>query len=281
MTAETENVKHVLGLSGGKDSSALAIYMRDNYPNLDIEYFSTDTGAELEEVSEYLNMLEGYLGKPINYLDPERDFKFWMDQYNNFLPSAQARWCTVRLKLAPFEKWVDEEFLQKGIKVKSYVAIRSDESFREGLQSKKEIETVLPFKENHIDKQAVFEILENSGLGLPKYYEWRSRSGCTFCFFQRKIEWVGLMERHPEAFENAKRMEKTALDNGSPFTWCQAESLVELSKPERVAQIKADHQKKIEAAARKRKVNPLRPDDGVVDFDEIYGNQKVCLACHK
>ena len=145
----------------------------------------------------------------------------------------------------------------------------------------KDIETVLPFKENHIDKQAVFEILENSGLGLPKYYEWRSRSGCTFCFFQRKIEWIGLMERHPEAFENAKRMEKTALDNGSPFTWCQSESLVELSKPERVAQIKADHQKKIEAAAKKRKINPLRPDDGKVDFDEIYGNQKVCLACHK
>ena len=281
MTVDTENVKHVLGLSGGKDSSALAIYMRDNYPDLDIEYFFTDTGEELEEVYEYLNMLEGYLGKPIKNLDPHRDFKFWMTQYNNFLPSAQARWCTVRLKLTPFEKWVDEEFLQKGIKVKSYVAIRSDESFREGLQSKKDIETVLPFKENHIDKQAVFEILENSGLGLPKYYEWRSRSGCTFCFFQRKIEWVGLMERHPEAFENAKRMEKTALDNGSPFTWCQSESLVELSKPERVAQIKADHQKKIEAAAKKRKINPLRPNQGEVDFDEIYGNQKVCLACHK
>ena len=281
MTGDTENVKHVLGLSGGKDSSALAIYMRDNYPDLDIEYFFTDTGEELEEVYEYLNMLEGYLGKPINYLGTKRNFKFWMTQYNNFLPSAQARWCTVRLKLTPFEQWVDEEFLQKGIKVKSYVAIRSDESFREGLQSKKDIETVLPFKENHIDKQAVFEILENSGLGLPKYYEWRSRSGCTFCFFQRKIEWVGLMERHPEAFENAKRMEKTALDNGSPFTWCQSESLIELSKPERVAQIKADHQKKIEAAAKKRKINPLRPDDGKVDFDEIYGNQKVCLACHK
>ena len=281
MTVDTENVKHVLGLSGGKDSSALAIYMRDNYPDLDIEYFFTDTGEELEEVYEYLNMLEGYLGKPIKNLDPHRDFKFWMTQYNNFLPSAQARWCTVRLKLTPFEKWVDEEFLQKGIKVKSYVAIRSDESFREGLQSKKDIETILPFKENYIDKQAVFEILENSGLGLPKYYEWRSRSGCTFCFFQRKIEWVGLMERHPEAFENAKRMEKTALDNGSPFTWCQSESLVELSKPERVAQIKADHQKKIKAAEEKRKINPLRPDDGKVDFDEIYGNQKVCLACHK
>ena len=109
-----ENIKHVLGLSGGKDSSALAIYMRENHPDLNIEYFFTDTGEELDEVYEYLNLLEGFLGKKINYLDPGRDFKFWMKQYNNFLPSAQSRWCTVRLKLAPFEKWVQEEFTKVG-----------------------------------------------------------------------------------------------------------------------------------------------------------------------
>lgn len=276
-----EKIKHVLGLSGGKDSSALAIFMRDNYPDLDIEYFFTDTGEELAEVHEYLNMLEGYLGKPIRFLDPERDFKFYLKQHNDFLPSATARWCTVKLKLKPFEDWVQKEFIEEGYKVKSYVAIRADESFREGLQSKKDIETVLPFIENHIDKQGVMEILENSGLGLPSYYEWRSRSGCTFCFFQRKIEWVGLLERHPEAFEDAKRMEKTALDNGTPFTWSEAESLEELQRPERVAQIKSDHAKKFEAAKQKKKINPLRPDEGFVDFDDLYGQQKVCLACHK
>lgn len=276
-----QKIKHVLGLSGGKDSSALAVYMADNYPDLDIEYFFTDTGEELEEVNEYLNDLEGYLGKTINRLDPRRDFEFYLKQYNNFLPSAQNRWCTVQLKLAPFEKWVEQEFLDKGYTVYSYVAIRSDESYREGLKSKKAIETILPFRENHIDKEGVFEILENAGLGLPKYYEWRSRSGCTFCFFQRKIEWVGLLERHPEDFKKAKSMEKNALDHGSPFTWCENESLEELSKPERIKQIKADHQKKLDLQKQKRKTNPLRPDEGLVDFDELYGQQKVCLACHK
>jgi hypothetical protein len=276
-----ENIKHVLGLSGGKDSSALAIYMRENHPNLNIEYFFTDTGEELDEVYEYLNLLEGFLGKKINYLDPGRDFKFWMKQYNNFLPSAQSRWCTVRLKLAPFEKWVQEEFTDSGYSVNSYVAIRSDESYREGLISKKDITTILPFREDGIDKAGVFEILENSGLGLPKYYEWRSRSGCTFCFFQRKIEWVGLLERHPEHFENAKAMEKNSLDHGSPFTWCQGESLEQLSQPKRIAQIKNDHAKKVEASKHNRKINPLRPEQGPVDFDELYGQQKVCLACHK
>ena len=32
----------------------------------------------------------------------------------------------------------------------------------------------------------------------PAYYDWRTRSGCYFCFFQRRIEWVGLKERYPE-----------------------------------------------------------------------------------
>ena len=67
----------------------------------------------------------------------------------------------------------------------------------------------------------------------------------------------------------------------SPFTWCDGESLEDLSKPNRIKQIKEDHQKKIELQKRKRKINPLRPDQGPVDFDEIYGQQKVCLACHK
>ena len=49
--------KHVLGISGGKDSAALAIYMRNNYPQLDIEYFFTDTGEELPEVYEFLTKL--------------------------------------------------------------------------------------------------------------------------------------------------------------------------------------------------------------------------------
>ena len=277
-----DKVKHVLGLSGGKDSSALAIYMSQAHPELDIEYFFTDTGEELDEVYEYLAMLEGFLGRKIHYLDPGRDFKFYLAQYNQFLPSAQTRWCTKDLKIKPFEKWVKAEFTEQGYTVYSYVAIRADEDFRQGLNSKNgSLITKLPFKDDGIDKAGVFEILENSGLGLPAYYDWRSRSGCTFCFFQQKIEWVGLKERHPEAFERAKQMEKTSLEHGSPFSWSEGETLLELEKPERIAQIRADHEKRVERAKAKRKVDPLRPEQGAVDLDEIYGQQKVCLACHK
>ena len=273
--------KHVLGLSGGRDSAALAVYMRQHHPNLDIDYFFTDTGKELPEVYEFLGRLEGFLGKPILRLNSDRDFDFWLKQYNNYLPSAQARWCTRQLKLRPFESWI-RPMLDSGTKVTSYVAIRSDEEFREGYSTKRDNLTVkLPFKESGIDKAAVLELLDASGLGLPKYYEWRSRSGCTFCFFQQRIEWVRLMERHPDAFEEAKSYEKTAVANGSPFTWADGESLEELSRPERVAEIQADYERRLTRLKAKIQPNPLRERFDALDVDELYGQQKSCLACHK
>jgi hypothetical protein len=272
---------HVLGLSGGRDSAALAVYMRQHYPELDIKYFFTDTGKELPEVYEFLCRLEGFLGKPILRLNPDRDFDFWLRQYNNFLPSPQTRWCTRQLKLRPFEVWI-RPWLGNGTKVTSYVAIRADEEFREGYTSKHEnLNVRLPFKETGIDKLGVLEILDASGLGLPKYYEWRTRSGCTFCFFQQKIEWVRLMRHHPLAFEEAKRYEKTAVEQGSPFTWSQGESLEKLSQPERVAEISADHARRVARMLAREKPNPLRSDAEPLDIDDLYGQAKICLACHK
>lgn len=274
-------VKHVLGISGGKDSAALAVYMRDNYPELDIDYFFTDTGKELPEVYSFLSKLEGYLGKAILRINPKKDFDYWLMQHNNFLPSPQARWCTICMKLKPFEEWVGK-FLKEGCTVYSYVAIRSDEEYREGYQSREENLIVkLPFRENGIDKKAVENILEYSGLGLPDYYKWRSRSGCTFCFFQRKIEWVHLLERHPDAFEEAKRYEKKATATGSPFTWSERESLEELSRPERIAEIKADYEKRLARLKKQRLSNPLRPDNTEISIDDLYGPSKMCLACGK
>ena len=278
---DTKKEKHVLGLSGGRDSAALAVHMRQNHPELDINYFFTDTGKELPEVYEFLVKLEGFLGKPIERLNPDRDFDFWLKQYNQFLPSAQSRWCTRQLKLRPFEQWI-RPVLDNGTTVYSYVAIRADEEYREGYTSKRDNLVVkLPLKDDGVDKAGVLEILEGAGLGLPEYYAWRTRSGCTFCFFQQKIEWVRLMDRHPEYFEEAKRYEKNAIDHGSPFTWSQGESLNDLAKPERVAQIEADHRRRLARMRDKMQINPLRPDAEPIDIDDLYGKAKVCLACHK
>jgi hypothetical protein len=143
----------------------------------------------------------------------------------------------------------------------------------------------MPFVEARIDKPSVVRILDEAGLGLPAYYRWRSRSGCTFCFFQQKIEWVRLLREHPDAFQAAKKYEKTALEHGSPFSWSQGETLDELSRPERLKAIEEDHAQARKRAQRKQTPNALVDQTSMPDdLDDIYGEDEgggACLVCYK
>lgn len=338
-------IKHVLGISGGKDSAALAIYMSRKHPDINVEYYTCDTGKELNETYDLINKLNSVLGKNIRLYksidelnSPEiNPFDHFLAMYGGYLPSATARWCTGKMKLEPFENEIGNT------PTISYVGIRGDEN-REGYISKKEnIQSIFPFRKNiwsedvikkflansNIDfvktqyeilapkgklemilqyveqpislhftqKQKVnalldtdvklfnkvvfeflkttdypvgklesfsliendevlgiddiFKILDDSGVGIPAYYlplEYeveingelkkgtysRSRSGCFFCFFQQKIEWVWLLEQHPKLYEKAIEYEKEG------YTWT-IEPLQELKKPERINAIKKEH----------------------------------------
>lgn len=274
--------RHILGLSGGRDSAALAVFMRQNHPDLPIEYFFTDTGKELPEVYDFLDRLEGFLGRRILRLNPDRDFDFWLKEYGHFLPSPKTRWCTRQLKLRPLEHWLRPD-LEAGTVVNSYVAIRADEPSREGYQSTHpNMHVHLPFKDAGIDRTGVMDILRDADVGEPSYYAWRSRSGCTFCFFQQKIEWVRLSRQHPEAFEEAKTYEKNAQEHGSPFTWSQGESLEELAQPDRVLSIESEHEKRRQRHLARQIRNPLSSLSAIGEED-IYGAgaESACLICHK
>ena len=199
-----DTIRHICGISGGKDSSALAVYLRNKVPEM--EYFFCDTGAELPETYEYLTRLEVILGKPIARLNAQRGFDHWFEVFRGTLPSPQMRWCTKNMKIKPIEEWIGDA------PALSYVGIRVDESNRKGyISTKSNIQTRFPFIEDGIDRDGVMRILADAGIGLPTYYEWRTRSGCYFCFYQRKAEWVALAERHPALFERAVAIERKVL----------------------------------------------------------------------
>ena len=330
-------LRHVMGISGGKDSAALAIYLRKKHPEIDIEYYFCDTGKELKETYTLISNLENYLGKKVIHLkaaphSPEDSFDHFVKVYGGYLPSSSARWCTKKLKLEPFELFVGDD------PVISYVGIRGDED-REGYISRKpNIQSIFPFRRNiwsedviqrvlqtdtlprlidlysglsepaqhdrllplvetplsrgfaqaqklnalldvdvrlfnrvvfallrdtayplsqasdfslldnedNLVRADIFQELRTSGVGVPAYYEKitfevdgqqgeyaRSRSGCYFCFFQQKIEWVWLYEQHPATFALAQKYEKDG------YTWME-ESLEDLIKPERIRKIKLD-----------------------------------------
>ena len=264
-------VRHILSLSGGKDSTALAIFMRDRVPEM--EYVFCDTGEELPETHEYLDRLEVFLGKKINRLNPDRPFKHYLQVYRGVLPDARTRWCTRKLKIEPFERFVGDDLCY------SYVGIRADEPQRKGyISTKPNIIAQYPFIEAGITKPDVFRMLEESGLGIPKYYEWRSRSGCYFCFFQQKIEWVGLLENHDDLFDKAMEFEKIDSETGEGYTWNQTESLKALKEnPDRQEEIKLEHLQYQERQKRQRKNQPLTQ---VFGLGEVEGEYESCLICH-
>jgi len=265
--------RHVLGISGGKDSAALAIYMRDKMPQM--EYFFCDTGRELPETYDYLLQLEAVLGKRISKLNSNRDFDHWLHVYGGALPSAQMRWCTKNLKIKPLEAWIGEA------PTYSYVGIRADEDRAGYVSTKPNIIPVFPFKDDGLGKADILQILDDAGVGLPDYYRWRTRSGCFFCFFQRKIEWVRLADEHPDLFEQAVAYEEKVsyqdkAMKGRQFTWSQGESLRELIA--RRDEIVAQHEL---ALARETKTAPNRPlADVLADVLDAEDGSAPCQVCH-
>lgn len=263
----TQKNRYVLGLSGGKDSTALAVLLHKEIP--DMEYFFCDTHKELQETYDYLDRIEARLGIKIERLSEDRGFDHLLALHGGMLPSPQMRWCTIMMKIKPLENFIGDA------PTLSYIGIRADEE-REGyISTKPNITPVYPFRERGLVKADIIRILEESGIGMPDYYRWRSRSGCFFCFFQRKYEWIMLAQEHPDLFQQAISYEENHSD-GRTYTWTQGETLRELLA--RKEEIIANHQK---AIAREKKASPNRPLAEALEvvLDE-EGDDLPCLVCH-
>ncbi len=243
-------ILHIINISGGKDSAALAVHVKEQYPRIHEAaiYLFCDTGTELPETYEYLRRLEAFLGKPVQRLTalathgirekPGRTaFEVFLnEQFSGFLPNPQARWCTRVLKIEPFEAFVG------GRRAFTYLGVRADEN-REGYVARKppvlshrpNIVAVYPFKDDGLRLRDIKKLLEQSGLGIPEYYQWRSRSGCYFCFYQQAAEWQGLADRHPDLFQKAQGFERK--EGLQRFTWVAGRTLEQVVANRRIGGI--------------------------------------------
>ena len=143
MSEQKKNTRHILGISGGKDSAALAVHLRDRIPEM--EYVFCDTGKELKETYEFIDKLEAFLNAHVIRLPKELpgfsenyDFDHFIELYNGYLPSPSNRWCTKDLKLKPFEAYIGEDV------VINYVGIRADEARVGYISTKPNVKTVFP-----------------------------------------------------------------------------------------------------------------------------------------
>lgn len=199
-----QNDVYLLPVSGGADSTALAILLHEMAPDIHFRMVFTDTGAEEAETLATLDKLEAYLGKTVERINGGKGlFDLIEGDYSGFLPSPRDRWCTRVLKLLPFRQWIAQF---SGKHKWMFVGIRVDESERLAFAID-EVETEMPFVDLGINRAAVYRKLAET-IGIPKSYATRSRSGCTVCPYQRASERIGLLQRDPKAFEQGIACEK-------------------------------------------------------------------------
>jgi 3'-phosphoadenosine 5'-phosphosulfate sulfotransferase (PAPS reductase)/FAD synthetase len=196
MQRDKNGIAHVVGLSGGKDSTCLALALREREPRPYI-YAWTPTGDELPSMLEHMQRLEQQLG-PIVRLTNGSMATLIMDQL--MLPNCHARFCTRLLKLKPFGA-----FMAAVAPAVAYIGLRADEDEREGARPGGDYATLntqvkqdYPFQRWGWEIDDVWRFLDERGVVVPE------RTDCARCPYQRLGEWYNLWQEHPDIYADAE-----------------------------------------------------------------------------
>lgn len=191
-------MKHVVFLSGGKDSTAMALRLREIEPDTDYEYVITPTGNELPEMFEHWKRCSELLGKRLTVLSCGKSL-LKLIQDMKMIPNFRARWCTRIIKIE-----VAEQYLCANAPAVSYVGLRADETEdeRKGMYGIIEgVEKCYPLREWGWKLNDVLGYLECKGVTIPQ------RTDCAWCFFQKIGEWWNLWKDHPDIFKRGEELE--------------------------------------------------------------------------
>lgn len=186
-------MNHVIALSGGKDSTALALRMAEVEPR-DYIYLITPTGDELPEMTEHWEKLEGLLGKPMTRIT-NGTLNSWIDHFGA-LPNWRQRWCTRVLKIEPCLAYI------KSVHPATlYVGLRADEEERKGIYSN-DVMSRFPLREWGWGVNEVVAYLKERGVTIPR------RTDCARCYGQKLGEWKTLWKKYPAIYAEAEAQEE-------------------------------------------------------------------------
>jgi 3'-phosphoadenosine 5'-phosphosulfate sulfotransferase (PAPS reductase)/FAD synthetase len=223
LPGEGAGLNVIASVSGGKDSTALILALRD--AGIEARYVFADTGWEADETYEYLDYLRTSLGivvdvvrayvKPsvsevdgLAYGNDERGpFAILEDGteirgammvralYRAGFPGRMQRWCTRELKIEPLRAYHDRVIEETGIETVSAMGVRALESKERASMPEWEDEESGPRKWGGYlwrplitwTIQDVLEMHNRHGLKVNKLYQQGfDRVGCYPCIYERK-----------------------------------------------------------------------------------------------
>lgn len=187
--------RHIVGLSGGKDSTALALRLAEVEPR-DYEYICNATGNELPEMVAHWAKLEDMLGAEIKPVRYHTDL-FGLIEEQKMLPNFRSRFCTRMLKIEPtiayFQTLPDDSVL--------HVGLRADEEIRKGIFGE-DMLIKFDMRDWGWKECDVWQYLDQRGVTIP------SRTDCGVCPYQRLEEWFKLWRDHPDQYAAGEEIEE-------------------------------------------------------------------------
>jgi len=196
---DSDGILHVVALSGGHDSTALSLLLREREPR-PYAYVCTPTGDELPEMFAHWALLGERLGSRIIPV-MEISLKGLIHK-EGCLPNFRRRFCTRKIKIEPFRHWLTKQLA--GGPVISYVGLRADEPGRAGgaYDQIPGVEIRYPLREWGFGEDEVQATLAERGIKCP------DRTDCAMCYHQRLGEWWELWKNHPDRFDDAVAIEQ-------------------------------------------------------------------------
>ena len=219
---DQDGIAHIVALSGGKDSTAMALRLRETMDvDIPLNYVCTPTGDELPPMLDHWARLVELLGQPIIPLNT-KSFR-QMCEHEKALPNWRMRFCTKLLKIQPFKR-----FLVSQVPCISYVGLRADETDRDGanygsdhhggsvvLSTEGAFVQEYPLRDWGWGLAEVKSYLDQCGVVIPE------RTDCARCFYQTLGEWWLLWKQYPEIFKDAELQE---IEMGATFRSPQRDS---------------------------------------------------------
>lgn len=197
---DSDGVLHVGGISGGKDSSAMALELRARHPDRPFIWLCTPTGNEPEAMFDHWLALGEKLGSRIWPVTSGFSLEGLIEHYKA-LPNFRQRWCTRQLKIEPYGAWMAGQAASGPIV--SYIGIRFDEPEREGgdYADIEGVTAAFPMRNWQWALSDVLESLDRRGVCIPV------RTDCDWCYHQTLFEWYSLWANFPDRFAKGEALE--------------------------------------------------------------------------